>query len=117
MAPDTDRVRELGDASVPFRFDVHAMIFSDDAVGLESALHREFASQRVNLVNARREFFYATAQEVKAILHKVRGSLLTFVDAPDALEWRQSESARSRGLPGVQASGEEGLVLDDDDVD
>jgi hypothetical protein len=55
-----DRVRELGDASVPFRFDVHALIFSDDAVGLENRLHQEFAEQRVNQVNLRREFFYAT---------------------------------------------------------
>lgn len=51
-----DRVDELGDASVPFRFDVHAFIFSEDAVTLENALHNAFASRRVNLVNLRREF-------------------------------------------------------------
>src|SRR5690606_38239824 len=55
-----DRVRELGDASVPFRYDVHALFFSEDAVGLEAALHRRFADRRVNMVNPRREFFYAT---------------------------------------------------------
>ena len=89
-----DRVRELGDASVPFRFDVHAVIFSDDAVGLETALHREFEDRRVNLVNAHREFFYATPSEVKAALVRLRGSLLTYVEEPEALEWHQSQTTR-----------------------
>jgi hypothetical protein len=89
-----DRVRELGDASVPFRFDVHAIIFSEDAVGLETALHREFADRRVNLVNMHREYFYATPHEVKAALAKLQGSILSFVDAPEALEWHQSETTR-----------------------
>lgn len=89
-----DRVRELGDASVPFRFDVHAIIFSDDAVGLETQLHHMFAHRQLNLVNARREFFYATPLEVKQALVTLRGDLLTYVDAPEALEWRQSETTR-----------------------
>lgn len=89
-----DRVRELGDASVPFRFDVHALIFSDDAVGLESALHERLADRRVNLVNAHREFFYATPQHVKHALLELKGSLLTFAEEPEALEWRQSENTR-----------------------
>ena len=108
-----DRVRELGDASVPFRFDVHAMIFSDDAVGLESALHREFAAQRVNLVNAHREFFYATVQDVKDVLHRVRGSLLSYVDTPEALEWHQSEGARRVGRQPVEARINPRLVADE----
>ena len=91
-----DRVRELGDASVPFRFDVHALIFSDDAVGLETALHRHFAVRRVNLVNAHREFFYTTPHEVKEALLALQGSLLTFNETPEALEWHQSVTARSR---------------------
>ena len=60
-----DRVRELGDASVPFRYDVHAMVFSDDAVGLETHLHHQFADRRLNLVNMRREFFRARPAEVR----------------------------------------------------
>jgi hypothetical protein len=52
-----DRIRELGDASVPFRFDTHALIFSDDAVGLEARLHQALADRKVNLVNQQREFF------------------------------------------------------------
>lgn len=90
-----DRVLELGDASVPFRFDVHALIFSDDAVSLEGALHRAFERQRVNIVNVRREFFYATPGEVKVALSDLKCDLLTFTDAPIADEWFRSESARS----------------------
>src|SRR5690606_20248593 len=56
-----DRIRELSDASVPFNFDVHALFFSKDAVGIESAMHSRLANKRVNLVNHRREFFRATA--------------------------------------------------------
>jgi Domain of unknown function (DUF4041)/Meiotically up-regulated gene 113 len=55
-----DRIRELGDASVPFRFDEHALLFSQDAVGIEHALHERLADRRVNRINTRREFFYAT---------------------------------------------------------
>ena len=90
-----DRVRELGDASVPFRFDVHALIFSDDAVGLETELHQAFAEQRVNRVNPRREFFYATPAEVRDILAGLDGnSVLSFEEQPEALEWRQSQNLR-----------------------
>lgn len=109
-----DRVRELGGASVPFRFDVHAVIFSDDAVGLETALHHAFAAKRVNLIDARREFFYATVQEVKDMLHRLRGSLLQYVDTPEALEWHQSENLR-RGLPSSLDVVATSSAFDDDD--
>ncbi|MCP2339533.1 DUF4041 domain-containing protein [Actinomadura rupiterrae] len=90
-----DRVRELGDASVPFRFDVHALIFSEDAVGLENRLHHEFAERRVNRVNNRREFFFATPAEVREALERIAGShLLEYSEVPEALEWRASESQR-----------------------
>ncbi len=86
-----DRVRELGDASVPFRFDVHALIQSEDAVGLEGKLHAVSAEQRVNRVNRHREFFYATPADVREALAKIAGShLLTYKDFAEALEWRQS---------------------------
>jgi len=88
------RVRELGDASVPFRFDVHALFFSERAFELEAALHREFAARRINLVNAHREFFYASPAEVREALVRLEGNLLTFVEAPEALEWHQSQNAR-----------------------
>lgn len=87
-----DRVRELGDASVPFRFDVHALFFSADAVGVETALHQRFAKRRVNFVNAHREFFFVAPLEVKAALMDLQGNVLQFVEAPEALEWHQSQS-------------------------
>ena len=89
-----DRVRELGDASVPFRFDVHALIFSDDAVGLENSLHQEFADRRVNQVNLRREFFYATPGEVRTALERIAGNhLLEYNEIPEALEYRAGKPA------------------------
>ena len=86
-----DRVRELGDASVPFNFDVHALIFSDDAVGLENKLHARFSGKRVNLVNMRREYFYVSPGEVRDALVEIGGQqLLEFRDIPEAPEWRAS---------------------------
>ena len=86
-----DRVRELGDASVPFNFDVHALFFSEDAVGLETSLHHYFADRRVNRVNSRREFFYATPAEVRDALTQIAsGSLLEFTEEPAAEQYRQS---------------------------
>jgi hypothetical protein len=85
-----DRVRELGDASVPFRYDVHAMFFSDDAVTLENELHKAFAGRRVNFVNERREFFFATPSEVRAALLEKDGGLLEFHESPEAPEYFQS---------------------------
>lgn len=88
----TVRVRELGDASVPFRFDIHALQFSKDAVGIEANLHQRLADRRVNRINTRREFFYATPEEVKSHLLEVAGELLSFEDVPEALEFRQSKN-------------------------
>jgi len=92
-----DRVRELGDASVPFKFDVHAMIFSDDAVSLENNLHQYFTERRLNLVNIRREYFYATPQEVCDALIKIGGQqLLEFTEMPEAVDWRASGGEKRR---------------------
>lgn len=63
-----DRVDELGSASVPFRFDVHSFIFSDDAVSLENKLHTILNEKRVNKVNLRKEFFYATLEELESLV-------------------------------------------------
>ena len=59
-----DRVRELGDASVPFLFDTHAMIYSDNAPELEDALHKDFSAKRINMSNMRKEFFNVGIDEV-----------------------------------------------------
>jgi hypothetical protein len=86
-----DRVRELGDASVPFRFDTHALNFSHDAVGLETQLHTALTDQRVNKVNSRREFFYASPEQVRDLLQQIAGQhLLAYHETPEALEWRAS---------------------------
>ena len=85
-----DRVRELGGASVPFPFDVHAVYFSDDAVKLENELHREFASRRLNHANLRREFFFATPDEVRRTLVKKVGNLLDYTASPEATQYFQS---------------------------
>ena len=91
-----DRVRELGDASVPFNFDVHALFFSDDAVSVETELHHRFAAKRVNRINARREFFYATPAEVREVLKDIAGNLLEFTEEPEAEQYRLSlEEARA----------------------
>ena len=86
----TDRVRELGGASVPFRFDVHALFFSEDAVTLETDLHHHFADRAVNQVNNRKEFFFATPAEVRQVLTDKVGNLLEFNEHPDATEYLQS---------------------------
>jgi seryl-tRNA synthetase len=88
-----DRVRELGDASVPFRYDIHALFFSEDAVGIEAKLHRELEQSRVNRVNLRREFFYATPSEVKEMLLNHAGNLLDYAEVPEALEYWQSRGS------------------------
>ena len=85
-----DRVRELGDASVPFPFDVHALFFADDAVAVEQELHDAFAQARVNRVNTRREFFFATPIEVREVLAEKLGALLEFTEQPEATQYLQS---------------------------
>lgn len=89
-----ERVRELGDASVPFHYDLHAMVFADDAVTLESTLHHALAEWRVNLVNQRREFFRTTPSKVRDIILDCDASIITWVEEPEAIEWRQSETTR-----------------------
>lgn len=85
-----DRVDELGDASVPFDFDVHAMIFSDDAPKLEAALHKAFSDRKLNFVNQRREFFRVTLDEIKAVVRANFDKTVEFVDFPPAEQYRQS---------------------------
>ena len=90
-----DRIRELSDASVPFNFDVHALFFADDAVGIEAEMHRRLASKRVNRVNLRREFFHATPAEARELLAELAGELLEFQEFPEAVEFHQSQNART----------------------
>lgn len=91
-----DRVDELGDASVPFNFDVHAMIFSDDAPALEAALHKAFEDRKLNMVNTRREFFNVTLAEIKEVVKENFDKTVEFVDVPDAEQFRVSQKMKRR---------------------
>lgn len=85
-----DRVNELGDASVPFNFDVHAMIFSDDAPSLENALHKAFEDKKINMVNQRREFFNVTLDEIINEVQKNHDKTVDFIRIPQAEQYRES---------------------------
>ena len=66
-----ERVNELGSASVPFKFDVHSFIFSEDAVNLENKLHQALNDKRVNKVNLRKEFFYCDIEELEELVYSI----------------------------------------------
>ena len=98
-----DRVKELGDASVPFPFDVHMMISCDDAPSLENALHREFHTQRLNKVNFRREFFRVDLDAIRRIVESQRGQV-DYVAEPAALQFRESVSMSPEDYEVVEAT-------------
>lgn len=85
-----ERVDELGDASVPFNFDVHAMIFSDDAPSLETALHKAFENRKVNMINTRREFFNVTLDEIEEVVRKNYDKTVEFTRLAPAEQYRES---------------------------
>lgn len=91
-----DRVDELGDASVPFKFDVHAMIFSDDAPALEAALHRAFDSRKVNMVNNRKEFFRVTLDEIEDVVKKSYDKTVEFTRLPQAEQYRETQMIQKK---------------------
>ncbi len=86
-----DRIKELGDASVPFSFDVHAMIYAEDAPALENQLHNHFNETRLNKVNYRKEFFSANLTEIKQEVDK-RGLSVHWTMLAEAMEYRESLS-------------------------
>jgi hypothetical protein len=85
-----DRVKELGDASVPFTFDVHALIFSEDAPALEAAIHKSLAHKRVNKVNERKEFFRVELSEIESLVKKNHNKTVEFTKLAEAEEYRRS---------------------------
>ncbi|MCB9899654.1 MAG: DUF4041 domain-containing protein [Planctomycetes bacterium] len=97
-----DRVRELGDASVPFHFDVHGLFFSEDAVTLEAELHKHFDERRVNVANTRREFFFASPTEVRQVLESKIGAMLEFNEEADSTEYHQSVKYWPEGIRHAQ---------------
>ncbi|MDV3051724.1 DUF4041 domain-containing protein [Staphylococcus ureilyticus] len=87
-----DRVKELGDASVPFGFDVHAMIFSDDAPKLENTLHRHFRDREINKVNHRKEFFRVNIDEIEHIVKTEHNNTVEFTKIPQAVQYWESQN-------------------------
>ncbi|CAI3537701.1 DUF4041 domain-containing protein [Clostridium neonatale] len=85
-----DRIKELSSASVPFEFDVHAMIFSDDAPDLEAKLHKHFQKQSINRVNPRKEFFRVALDEIEQVVKENFNNTVEFTRIPVAKEYRQS---------------------------
>ena len=106
-----DRVKELSDASVPFPFDVHAMIFSHDAPGLENVLQRRFADRRLNLINLRREFFSVTLEEVASVVHE-QDAAIHFTMAAEAAQFRKSEVVRTSWQDRDKPPPEEEIVAE-----
>ncbi|WP_313474873.1 DUF4041 domain-containing protein [Agrobacterium pusense] len=96
-----DRVRELGDASVPFLFDTHAIIYSDDAPALERALHNEFQKTRINAQNFRKEFFRVSIDEVESAVTRLAPGAPFFKDV-EAQEYRETLARRNTMLAAVE---------------
>jgi len=90
----SDRIDELSGASVPFNFDIHALIFSDDAPGLETKLHQAFENRKLNLINQRREFFKVSLEDIKQVVKSNFDRAVEFTDIPDAEQYRESEKMR-----------------------
>ena len=87
-----DRVKELSDASVPFQFDTHVMMFSNNAPDLEQALHAHFENRRVNLVNPRKEFYRDVGLDEVEELIRARGVTAQFVKLAEAREYRETQA-------------------------
>lgn len=93
-----DRIKELGDASVPFPFDIHLMVATEDAPTLENKLHEELWQQRVNLVNDGKEFFSTDIKTIKTFVDKHGGKVsYEFKEIPEASQWRESQARRKAG--------------------
>jgi hypothetical protein len=84
-----ERIHELSDASVPFSFDVHAVVFSDDAPSLENELHRRFDPHRLNLVNTRKEFFCVTLEEIADVVREKHADIL-ITKVAEARDYRKT---------------------------
>jgi len=87
-----DRVKELGDASVPFTFDLHAMIFSENAPALENLLHKEFDDRRINKVNYRKEYFKVTLDEIEKVIIEKYDKEVDFIKMSEAQQFRETQS-------------------------
>ena len=98
-----ERIRELGDASVPFEFDVHAVIFSEDAPALEATLHQAFEERRINLVNERKEFFCVSIHDIAQAVRTSHGEIQVTL-AAEARDYRKTVAMRAAKQPPVVVS-------------
>jgi hypothetical protein len=91
-----DRVDELGNASVPFKFDIHAMIFSDNAPKLENSLHKAFDHKKINSINSRKEFFNVTLEEIEEVVKSNHDRTVDFINIPPAQQYRETLKKREK---------------------
>lgn len=91
-----ERVKELSDASVPFTFDVHAMIHTDDAPSLEKQLHEKFDARRLNMVNRRKEFFKASLKEIKSAVEDISDTAVEFIETAIAKDFYESKAMKEQ---------------------
>jgi hypothetical protein len=94
-----ERIDELGDSSVPFDFDIHALIFSEDAPALETALHRAFDKRKLNMINQRREFFRVSLDEIERVVRTNFNKPVEITKLAEAAEYRQSVMLRGETIP------------------
>lgn len=97
-----DRVKELGDASVPFEFDVHAMIYADDAPALENTLHKTFDEKRVNRINYRKEFFNVRLEEIEEAIKSTTDAEFHLTKLAEAREYRETLSLLQAPIPEIK---------------
>lgn len=109
-----DRIKELGDASVPFPFDVHMMIACDNAPKMENNLHIRFNNCRINKVNFRKEFFRLSIEEIRVAVEELHGKV-EYVATPEALEYRESLAMTEEQFEMVTNISQEVGMNDEDD--
>lgn len=109
----TERINELGSASVPFKFDIHSTIFSQDAVGLEADLHKRLNDKRVNKVNMRKEFFYSTLDELEELVNELDPTA-EFVKTMFAEEYNRSISS-NENFDSIYESSDDDMDEDESD--
>jgi len=107
-----DRIKELGDASVPFQFDIHAMIYSDEARTLEVELHKAFTNKKVNMLNYRKEFFNVTIDEIEQKVKEI-GFEAEFSKLPEAMEYRETMAILEKIDTQVEHKTVEELIAED----
>ena len=93
-----ERIRELSSASVPFQFDVHALIFSEEAFALETELHNQLANYKVNKVNGRKEYFKVPFDKIKSILASHKELTVELNENAEAFEYRQTKAIEDKQL-------------------